>query len=93
MGGLQCLLKYNDLTILFIPFTIDFSLFISLQYLSFLSLQTRLDLVDITILQLVDGEISIEQLINSKRNMVRKELYFRLAELANAGTTPVEKQR
>ena len=52
-----------------------------------------MDLIDETILQLIDDEISLDQLITSKKNMVRKELYFRLAELANAGTTLSEKQR
>lgn len=52
-----------------------------------------MDLIDETILQLIDDEISLEQLITSKKNIVRKELYFRLAELANAGTKLSEKQR
>jgi hypothetical protein len=45
------------------------------------------------ILQLVDGELTLEQLILTKRQIVRKELFFRLAELANAGSTPEEKTR
>jgi hypothetical protein len=49
--------------------------------------------IDIVILQLVDGEITLEQLILTKKQIVRKELFFRLAELANAGSTPEEKTR
>jgi hypothetical protein len=49
--------------------------------------------IDIVLLQLVDGEITLEQLILTKRQIVRKELFFRLAELANAGSTPEEKTR
>ena len=45
------------------------------------------------ILQIVDGELTLEQLVTTKRALVRKEMYFRLAELANAGVTPEEKAR
>lgn len=46
-----------------------------------------------TILQIIDGEITLEQLVMTKRALVRKEMYFRLAELANSGVTPEEKAR
>lgn len=46
-----------------------------------------------TILQIVDGELTLEQLVTTKRNLVRKEMYFRLAELANSAVTPEEKAR
>jgi hypothetical protein len=52
-----------------------------------------LESIDIAILQLVDGNLSLEQLIMTKKTMVRKELFFRIAELANAAINLEEKAR
>ena len=55
--------------------------------------KSRLESIDALILQLIDNDITLEQLVTSRKNLVRKELFFRLAELANAGATPEEKMR
>ena len=54
--------------------------------------QRRLEEIDRLILKIVEGG-DLEKLMTSNRVLVRKELFFRLAELANAAIHPEEKSR
>eukprot|EP00596_Hydrurales_sp_CCMP1899_P005210 CAMPEP_0119051770 /NCGR_PEP_ID=MMETSP1177-20130426/73275_1 /TAXON_ID=2985 /ORGANISM="Ochromonas sp, Strain CCMP1899" /LENGTH=724 /DNA_ID=CAMNT_0007031091 /DNA_START=367 /DNA_END=2541 /DNA_ORIENTATION=- len=53
----------------------------------------RLQEIDLIILQIVDGQLTLDQLVVSKRSMVRKELFFRIAELANSAFSTEEKKK
>jgi hypothetical protein len=48
--------------------------------------------IDRFILRLIDDG-NLEQLIASNKQLIRKELYFRLAELANAATVSDERNK
>lgn len=49
--------------------------------------------IDLIILQLVDNQLTLDQLVTTRRSMVRKELFFRITELANSAFSSEEKKR
>lgn len=55
--------------------------------------QKLLQEIDLIILQIVDNQLTLEQLVMTKRTFVRKELFFRIAELANSAFSTDEKKR
>lgn len=54
--------------------------------------QARLVEIDKIIMKIVDG-VPLEQVLASNKQLIRKELFFRLAELANAASEAGEKQK
>jgi alpha-D-ribose 1-methylphosphonate 5-triphosphate synthase subunit PhnL len=55
--------------------------------------QKRLYEIDVVISKILSREMTLKEAVDNHKPLIRKEMYFRLAELANAALDPVEKQR
>jgi hypothetical protein len=49
--------------------------------------------IDDLLLKVIDGEITLKQAIAGSKTLAGKEMYFRIAELANASLSAVERQK
>lgn len=53
----------------------------------------RLEEIDSLIVKLIDGSTTLEKAVAAQRPLIRKELFFRIAELANAALTTDERSK
>jgi len=47
----------------------------------------------VVISKILSREMSLKEAVDGHKSLIRKEMYFRIAEIANAALNPDEKQR